>query len=276
MKEERDFENFYNNEKRYSWSFQTLKGYYRPLDLRRLDLILAEIQDLPKQMGEVLDLGCGAGLMVKAITRKGYKVTGCDISKTLLERVDKEGLDFKLVYANAAKKLPFKDNSFDLVTCSEVLEHIPANEITIREIERVLKKNGMVIITVPNLFCYDSLEGRFRLMTKIINLINLFRKKPLFQNGFSTHVHKHDQKQWMGLIETGDLKVRRTKAIFISPYVFEFTGLLKKLEVAWYKNRIIYYSHLWIEKKIGAIWPFRSLGQGFMIIAENNKSSPKY
>ena len=108
-------------------------------------------------------------------------------------------------------------------------------------------------------------------MTKMIKVINFFKKNPIYPDGYSTHIHKQGHAKWKNLIEKGGLKVKKTKAVFISPYIFEITKPLKKAEIAWYKNRVVDRAQSWLENKAGAVWPLRSLGQSFMFIAENKK-----
>lgn len=107
----------------------------------------------------VLDLGCGEGRHVIAnYVRGDVQAIGVDLAlndlKTSRERFepfsqpDNHFKSFHLSVANALK-LPFPDNSFDKVICSEVLEHIPDYQGALKEIQRVLKPGGMFAASVP-------------------------------------------------------------------------------------------------------------------------------
>ena len=108
---------------------------------------------------KVLDLGCGEARHVYAAYEHGdVDVIGLDLCfkdlSTGQQRydayIDKNNADksFALVNGNALT-LPFADNSFDKVICSEVLEHIPDFEGVLKEIQRVLKPGGLFCASVP-------------------------------------------------------------------------------------------------------------------------------
>lgn len=111
----------------------------------------------------VLDLGCGVGRhVITAYTLKNVHSVGVDLCfndlKTAGERFEEEFFEkdntkknFGLSVANALS-LPFADNCFDKVICSEVLEHIPDYKSVIKEIRRVLKPGGIFAASVPRFF----------------------------------------------------------------------------------------------------------------------------
>lgn len=127
----------------------------------------------------VLDLGCGEGRhTINAYIDQPVHVVGVDLSQkdlgTTKERseafTDAEDKSRKLSLSVAnALELPFADNTFDKVICSEVLEHIPDYHGALREINRVLKPGGIFAASVPRfgpeLICwalsdeYHAVEG---------------------------------------------------------------------------------------------------------------------
>lgn len=108
----------------------------------------------------ILDIGCGCGRHTCAAYRlKGVRVTGADLNlddlKAARQRLDLHdrlgehgGGAWNLTTADVTR-LPFPDACFDLVICSEVLEHIPDHECAISEIVRVLKPGKPLVISVP-------------------------------------------------------------------------------------------------------------------------------
>lgn len=106
-----------------------------------------------------LDVGCGEGRhTIGAYLSQDVEAVGVDLSEkdiaTAKERaegfIDKtnsnKSIEFKV--ANALK-LPFEDNSFDKVICSEVLEHIPDYRGVLAELSRVVKDDGVLAVSVP-------------------------------------------------------------------------------------------------------------------------------
>lgn len=98
----------------------------------------------------VLDLGCGRGFYLSAISQlyPRAEVVGIDSNFKYIEMAKK--ITKGRVIAGDATKLPFSDDYFDRIICSEVLEHIADDNQVIFEMRRVLKQDGYVLISVPN------------------------------------------------------------------------------------------------------------------------------
>src|SRR5437867_2852957 len=94
--------------------------------------------------GRALDAGAREGYWTKRLQEKGYSVTGIDLHP---QSPDVEKLDLN-------KPLPFPDNSFDLVWCSEVIEHVYYPEKLRDEFIRVTKPGGQIMLTTPNSVCF--------------------------------------------------------------------------------------------------------------------------
>lgn len=107
---------------------------------------------------QILDIGCGKGMVGFLIRTQrdlmNSTLIGMDISKSFLSFSKKHNIYDKLVVGDITKKLPFKDNSVDLIICSEVIEHMKKEigEKLLNEIDRIVAKNGRVIITTPNVW----------------------------------------------------------------------------------------------------------------------------
>ncbi len=95
----------------------------------------------------ILDAGCGTGGLMKRLSAFG-SMEGIDGSDEAIKYARKRGL---VVKKASLTKLPFKDNSFDLVTCIDVIYHRGVRDdlSAIREIRRVLKPGGILILRVP-------------------------------------------------------------------------------------------------------------------------------
>lgn len=100
----------------------------------------------------VLDIGCATGYGSNLLKEKGAKkVVGIDISTKALEIARKRyqhlGLEF---HKMDAQTLPFRSNSFDIVTSFEVIEHLPRHEEFVADCRRVLRNNGLFLCSTPN------------------------------------------------------------------------------------------------------------------------------
>lgn len=97
----------------------------------------------------ILDVGCGEGFTLDLIEKEGIKakLEGVDFLKTAIDIGKKERPHLNLK-VGTIYDLPYKDNTFDMVICSEVLEHLEDPKKALDELQRVTKK--YVVLSVPN------------------------------------------------------------------------------------------------------------------------------
>lgn len=105
-----------------------------------------------KEKNVVLDISCGTGYGLKYLCDAGAaKVIGVDISSEIVDvartQYQINGLEFKV---GNIQEIDFTENYFDVITCFETIEHVQSQERTFMELKRVLKPNGLLIISSPN------------------------------------------------------------------------------------------------------------------------------
>lgn len=125
----------------------------------------------------VLDIACGEGYGSNLLASKAAYVTAMDIDKAAIENASakykKDNLHFKVAQA---EKIAAADNEFDLVVSFETLEHLSDHDSMIKEIKRVLKPDGLLLISTPDKKNYSDNKG----------YKNPFHLKELYRNEFET------------------------------------------------------------------------------------------
>ena len=111
----------------------------------REKFIVNEINHLKKEQS-FLEVGCAQGYYLSKAMKKTKNVFGIDVVPSFIELAKRTKAKVSIA---SAEKLPYKANSFDMVLCTEVLEHVPDWKKAVKEIERVLKPKGRAIVTVP-------------------------------------------------------------------------------------------------------------------------------
>jgi 2-polyprenyl-3-methyl-5-hydroxy-6-metoxy-1,4-benzoquinol methylase len=96
----------------------------------------------------ILDIGCGTGLNAGILKKMGHDIKGIDVSEAGVDKFVSEGFEGKV--ADASESIPYEDETFDLVYASEIIEHVADTESLLREINRVLKPGGAVLLSTPN------------------------------------------------------------------------------------------------------------------------------
>jgi SAM-dependent methyltransferase len=124
--------------------------------------LLEQLRILPP--ATVLEAGCGWGTNLEALEAAGYRVTGLDVSRRVLDRLDRA--DRQLVEADLSQGLPDHLPAYDCVLALDVIEHLDDDRRAVRQLRRLLKKDGRLIISVPalpELFSeFDEVQGHRR------------------------------------------------------------------------------------------------------------------
>lgn len=179
----------------------TLGKYTEPMHYS----LIKELED--KNFKTLLDVGCGNGRFLSMVLNKfDVKVSGIDISPGMIEK-GKEFLDGRAdLKVGDSEHLPWNDRSFDVVTCSASFHHYPVPKLFVKEVRRVLRTGGILMIADP----FTSNE----LLRFFTNLVIKFSK--------SGDVRIYSQKEMQELLENcgftlikWETKGKRLKKYFI-------------------------------------------------------------
>jgi len=122
-----------------------------------VNLFLDNFPDVKNKL--ILDCGSGSGYLTIELAKRGAFVISCDLTLMnlvkLKETAKQLGLEKNIAFVCcSAEELPFKDNIFDYFISNAVIEHLPREVEAIQEIDRVTKKDGGVMVTVPLSYKY--------------------------------------------------------------------------------------------------------------------------
>jgi SAM-dependent methyltransferase len=98
--------------------------------------------------GVMLDVGCGAGLYLLQMRKRGWRVHGSELSAAAAEEGRRQGLDIR---GGELTEAGFEAETFDFVRLNHSFEHMPDPVPVLREIRRILKADGKLFVGVPNL-----------------------------------------------------------------------------------------------------------------------------
>lgn len=123
---------------------------------RRRDTVLKCLSEFKADKADVLDVGCGSGALITEIKILGHEVSGVDISPEMVakakEQIAKVRGNPENIGIGGAEDIPYESKHFDVVTCVGVVEYVYDHSQVLSELKRVLKDDGRIILTFPNMF----------------------------------------------------------------------------------------------------------------------------
>ncbi|MBQ8132638.1 MAG: class I SAM-dependent methyltransferase [Bacilli bacterium] len=101
-----------------------------------------------KKYNNLLDIGCGTGYLIDMLSKDNQaNYTGLDLSPKMIDECNKKKIKNATFIEGKSDELPFDDNTFDVVTCSQSFHHYPETDKPLQEALRVLKPDGLYIIS---------------------------------------------------------------------------------------------------------------------------------
>jgi len=179
---------------------------------------------LSESPGVMLDVGCSSAQFSSGFVSLGWVVHGVDMSEKQVDEAEKLCVNARV--HDVARGLPFEPEFFDLIFAGEIIEHLIDTDYFLAEVNRVLKKKGVLVLTTPNL---ASFENRLRLLRG---------KQPIWldhKQGLSGHVRAYTYKTLRRHLEEHGFAVESFTGNFVSfasqPFVSRF--YLNDLNVPW-------------------------------------------
>lgn len=219
-----------------------LGGFVRYAHRQRLDVISTLMGNVEGKT--MLDAGSGAGANVVKYAKAGAKVTSVDISEEAIEKNNEWLREEDLTKGVTLVKgdilnLPFEEKSFDIIICSEVLEHTHDPYKTASNLVRYLRDGGVIIITMPNVF--SLFWGSVKILLWTMNLLRIKRGAENEHTGYSF-------RNIISICEKAGLQLGNVCSTYIFPLLH-------------------FGVNNWLEKKIRFRFPFKYMGAFFIIRA---------
>jgi ubiquinone/menaquinone biosynthesis C-methylase UbiE len=246
-----------NKGERYQFDFSKKHQGLLTLESRlpKYQKIFSVIRDFQPHTEHLkcLDVGCSGGIITSLLTAHFKSVIGIDIDDTAVKEAGRDARDKNNLFflVGDAMDLSFKDQSFDVVICNHIYEHVPDALVMMKEIYRVLKKNGICYFAAGNK--YVLIEGHYNLLflswlpKKIANVyLKLFRRESCY---YEKHLSLKDLKALVSSFKVVDYSLK----IIEDPERFFATDLISpgslKYKVIRILSPVVYFfckTYIWI------------------------------
>lgn len=124
---------------------------------------------------KILDIGCKYATLKNMLLNDKIETDyyGVDISAKVFHKIKNFNPE-KFFIADASKELPFEKEKFDYVFALEIIEHVESPTNMLNEIHRVLKNSGVLVLSVPNVYCWNEIVGNLKKMQDTEGHISAF------------------------------------------------------------------------------------------------------
>jgi 2-polyprenyl-6-hydroxyphenyl methylase / 3-demethylubiquinone-9 3-methyltransferase len=180
------------------------------MSLKRRGQVIIEELDL-KEGDNIIDLGCGDGFYLHLLSNLPIKLnlTGLDNDDWTISRtkINLKGKKIR-IYKGDVTNMPFKTAAFDKVVISEVIEHIDNDIKALKEVKRILKPEGMMVLTTPN-YDYPLFWDPFNWILE--HLFKTHIKRDFWNGIWLGHVRLYRHEELSKVIARAGFKIEKTK-----------------------------------------------------------------
>lgn len=192
----KDIFSFSHDAQTWSRMYENANSVFEDTMRMRRDLVVEYISERFEKNVKILDVGCGTGVLMEKLLDRGMNVVGVDLSRDMLmlagKRIGKYVESNSLLMQSDCEFLPFEDSEFDLIVCLGVISFLKDEGNVLAEFKRILKKDGMLILSVRNKFTLSLFADQISLGKIIYAKLSLYIKKRLFskkRNGEKKNVY---------------------------------------------------------------------------------------
>lgn len=206
------------------------KGEMRTLQVINPLRIKFITEKLEESSPKILDVGCGGGILSEGLAKLGAQVTGIDLSRPSIEaareHAEQSSLSIDYQVVSVEEIAQAQPESFDVITCMEMLEHVPDPAGIVSSCARALKPGGHAFFSsinrTPKAFLFAIIGGEY-----------VLRLLPRGTHTYSKLIRPSELKQWS---QNAGMKFARLASLMYNP----FTG---KFKTAYGKEDVNYMMH---------------------------------
>jgi 2-polyprenyl-3-methyl-5-hydroxy-6-metoxy-1,4-benzoquinol methylase len=181
----------------YQYELHNQDNFFNLIKLGLEDVHFDSFNHNGKGSRRFLDIGCATGLLLNYVREKGWLTKGVEVCKPSVEYARKRfGLN---IFLGTLEEAVFPSDSFDVVHFSHVIEHVPEPKKMLLEIRRILKPDGHIIVTTPNVAGSHALFAGGGWRSLIPDHIYLFSQRTLRKLLENTGYGVVKQVSWGGI-----------------------------------------------------------------------------
>jgi len=210
----------------------------RWLHISRRDWILQRIQAQVGTCNRALEVGPGSGVFLPALAEVSLSVTASDIEPAYLQRARELATDMPALdcVLDDITDSALEGGSFELILCSEVIEHIADSRPALAGLARLLAPGGRLILTTPQRYSPLEVCAKIAFLPGIIQLVRLFYREPVLKTG---HINLLTEGTLREQISDAGLQVEKSeKLAFYLPLVAELGGRTGQRFLAWCERKL--------------------------------------
>ncbi len=211
----------------------------RWLHCTRRDWLIAKIAECARERpGRALEIGFGAGVYLRALAAHYNEVVATDVNPSQVEYVRARTADLAnlRIEVDDITESHLPAHGFDLVLCSEVLEHIPDTRGAFAGIQRIIAPGGFLLASTPQRYSLMELACKLAFMPGVIDLVRRVYREAVFETG---HVSLMNERQMRRALESAGFHIRQQfKSGLYLPLVAEFGGMMGMHLERWLEERL--------------------------------------